>query len=154
LRYTLIFLAIISIVIIFRILFMRPLVLVSAIEGKLVNRSGDGVANIRLVRRWNWAWNNREGSDEAFTDKDGHFRFSTITSYSFGAQFIPHEPNILQKIIVQSDKSEIEFWAAIKSNYLEDGELRGTPLKVLCGLDSLPGEEKDRLFNSQCILTD
>jgi len=127
------------------------LVLMSGVEGRLVSASGEPVANMRLVRTWHWAWTDTRGQDEKMTDAQGRFHFPPVTGRSISARFIPHEPDILQKITAQAASGPVNIWSARKSNYRENSELQGQPLHILCGLNKLPGSGSNGLFNSLCI---
>ncbi len=126
-------------------------VLMSEMEGRLVEADGAPAANVKLVRTWEWAWANRSGQDETETDEEGRFVFPKVTGRSWSARIFPHEPDILQRIHAQTSNGEIRIWSARKANYRDRGELSGRPLRVLCSLESLPGPENERLFASLCI---
>lgn len=134
--------------------FSNSLVLMSELDGQLVGNSGAPAASVRLVRTWEWAWSRQQGSDEATTDTQGRFHFPAVTGRSLSARFFPHEPHIHQRITAYHSDGRTEIWSAIKANYRLNGELGGRPLRLLCGLADVPGDEQDRLFNSQCVLED
>lgn len=131
--------------------FPSPHVLMSEMEGRLLNSSDQPAAKVRLVRSWEWSWTGRKGSDETITDEEGRFSFPEVTGRSITARLLPHEPSIVQKVVAELPEGEIEIWRADKTNYRPNGELRGDPLHVVCGLEELPGSEKDRLFASRCV---
>ena len=130
--------------------FGKSLVLMSAMEGRLIDADGRPAAGIRLVRSWDWAWRNLQGRDEASTDENGAFRFPAVTGRSLTARLLPHEPSIRQRIIAHHASGTVEIWLARKGNYDDNGELRGRHLRVLCDLAG-PPEDDQRLFASLCI---
>ncbi|MGY6587018.1 MAG: DUF6795 domain-containing protein [Wenzhouxiangella sp.] len=129
----------------------NAMVLMSEMEGKLVDASGEPVAGVRLVRTWDWAWRNRQGSDETVTDAEGQFHFPMVTGRSRTARILPHEPSIRQTITAHHAGGETEIWLAIKRNYEENSELAGRPLRVVCGLTATPDADKERLYASLCV---
>lgn len=131
--------------------FLKPLVLMSPMEGTLIEASGEPVVGVRLVRRWDWVWTNRQGADETVTDEEGKFQFPRVTGSSVTARLLPHEPNVRQIIVAHSPTGEVEIWRAIKGNYEENSELGGDEFQVLCAIDGLPGPEEERLYASQCV---
>jgi hypothetical protein len=131
--------------------FPQSLVLMSEMQGQLLDVGGEPVAEVRLVRSWDWAWRNHQGSDETITDADGRFCFPAVTGRSLTARILPHEPAIRQRIIAHHAGEESQIWSAIKRNYREGGELAGRPLRVRCGLTAVPGAESQRLFASLCV---
>ncbi|MCC5865553.1 MAG: carboxypeptidase regulatory-like domain-containing protein [Wenzhouxiangella sp.] len=130
--------------------FGSPLVLMSAMEGRLTDAGSQPAANIRLVRSWDWAWRNLQGQDETTTDEDGFFRFPAVTGNSLTARLLPHEPSVRQRIMAHHPTGPIEIWLARKGNYDDNGELQGRPLRVLCDLADPPGDDQ-RLFASLCV---
>ena len=130
--------------------FGKPLVLMSAMEGRLIDADGRPAAGVRLVRSWNWAWPNQQGQDETTTDENGAFRFPAITGRSLTARLLPHEPSIRQRIIAHHPSGPVEIWLARKGNYADNGELQGRPLRVLCSLAGPPPDDQ-RLFASLCV---
>lgn len=130
--------------------FGKSLVLMSAMEGRLIDADGQPAAGIRLVRSWDWAWRNLQGQDETTTDENGAFRFPAVTGRSLTARLLPHEPSIRQRIIAHHASGTVEIWLARKGNYDDNGELRGRPLRVLCDLGNPPGDNQ-RLFASLCV---
>lgn len=134
-----------------RMAFSDTLVLMSEMEGRLVNASSEPAAGVRLVRTWNWAFRNEQGQDETSTDANGVFNFPAVSGRSLTARLLPHEPDTYQAITAYHPNGPTEIWAASKTNYRYNGELQGRPLRVLCGLKDLPGDQNLRLFASRCI---
>lgn len=118
--------------------FANPFVLMSEMEGRLVDASGEPAAGVGLVRTWDWAWRNHQGSDETITDANGRFRFPAVTERSMTARLLPHEPNVTQVITAHHGVGETRIWLAVKRNYNDDGELAGRPLRVLCAWPPCP----------------
>lgn len=129
----------------------NAMVLMSEMEGRLVDAAGEPAAGVRLVRTWDWAWRNRQGSDETVTDAQGYFHFPAVTGRSRTARIVPHEPSIRQTITAHHANGETEIWLAIKRNYEANSELAGRPLRVICGLTAVPDADNERLYASRCV---
>ncbi len=115
--------------------FMRPIILFSRIEGKVVS-NGQPVVGAVVERSFTWAWNGHKGQDQTITDIKGDFSFGAIKDKDFFASFLPHEINIAQLIVIKYSGNAYKAWVYDKSNYLENGELGGRAIKLSCHLES------------------
>jgi hypothetical protein len=74
------------------------LCLFSEVQG-IVLKSGQPVVNAQVKRYYTWAWkNDQRYQDETTTDAEGRFRFPAALESSFWGSWLPHEPQILQRI--------------------------------------------------------
>ena len=133
--------------------FGDSLVLCSKLSGKLVDQEGAGQSGIRIVRSWEWAWADKQGSDEVTTDADGSFLFPEVTGSSWTARIVPHTPSIRQSVIAHGPDGAVEILAIDKGSYERDSELEGTGLtgpgiNVVCRIDKEPSA--DGLYWGTC----
>lgn len=69
------------------------------------------------------------------TDENGSFSLPAKYESSVWA-FSPHNPSIIQFIKIHVENNEYQAWGFKKGNYDINGELDGTPMKLLCNLNS------------------
>lgn len=116
-------------------IFAKPLVLFSAIDGR-VTRAGQPVAGARIERSYLWHWKDRRSKDEALTDSLGRFHFDPVTDSSFTARLVPHEPLVQQTLVIRLDGQEYLAWKYSKHNYADGGRGPGRALHLACELDN------------------
>ena len=95
----------------------------------IVNYEGKPAANVRLLRKI-------EGKDidEAITDENGYFEFTSIFKKSSFFDFLPVEFAVQQIITAIKDGKEYPMWEGVKRHEEENAESRGKPLVVNCEL--------------------
>ncbi len=116
-------------------------VLFSKVHGVVLN-NGKPVPNVVVKRFFNFGWTNEEKTDTTKTDKDGNFDFPIITRFSLATSVVPHEPSIAQTINVDFEGKDYLLWAFTKSNYDENGELKGKAIDLICELTREPAYDK------------
>ncbi len=121
--------------------FGRTFVLCSRFVGVLVTEGGKPAPGIKMVRSWNWGWNDRSGRDETVTGPDGRFEFAAVTGKSLTASIAPHEPSVRQEIIAHGARGAVTIWSVNKKNYDMDGELDGRAINVVCRVDREPSAQ-------------
>jgi len=129
--------------------FGKNLILCSPFNGTVITKGGKPAAGVELERKWVWGWNDQSGSDRSVSDANGRFDFPVVEGKSFTASFLPHEPNISQRIIAHQPSGDVEIWYAVKKNYELNSEMEGRPIKVVCALDTKPSD--DGLYWGTCI---
>jgi len=103
--------------------FAPSYVLFSQISGT-ISLNGIPVTGARVSRTYHWDWGNTGAVDETLTDKQGNFTLPEITGRSISA-WIPHQPNIDQRIEVFTEEREYEIWSGNKFSYESNSELTG-----------------------------
>jgi hypothetical protein len=124
--------------------------LFSDVSGVVLDH-GKPVAGAEIVRDWKWKWNDDTGSETARTDAAGRFKFGSVSKSSLLASIAPHEPYIVQKIMIRHAGREYQAWGTVKGNYRADGEI-GKPIRLVCRLDSEPANHGG--FYGICTLED
>lgn len=117
---------------------MFKVCLFSPVKGKVIYK-GQPVAGAVIERRYDWAWGNKQGTDQTTTDQNGEFSLPAIHGTMILGQVAPHEPSINQEIFIKADGKSYGAWFSFKRNYEDFGELRGTlngrPIDLLCDLE-------------------
>jgi len=100
--------------------------LFSAVDGVIVN-SGKAATGIKVERRYNFGWVDKDFSEFTVTDSQGRYSFKEATKWMFLGSLLPHEPVIPQKIVIypEPEQEGVEIWSHIKRNYNTMGELNG-----------------------------
>ena len=135
-------------------IYTKNLVIVPEVNGVLVDDDMNPVANTEIVRSWHWAWANQSGQDIVVTQDDGSFSMPAVYGKSVTAQVLPHEPNIRVSLAAKLEDETKEFFTMRKAEYtLTDvrHNMKVRPLHIRCGVQSLPGDEDDMVFNSTCV---
>lgn len=113
-------------------------VMFSAVQG-VVLKDGKPLPGVKVVRTFNWAWNDATQKDEATTDTNGKFRFETAKRLSLITSIFPHEPVIDQEIIIHYENKQYTAWFFAKRNYEENGELSGKKISIKCDINTPEG---------------
>ena len=121
--------------------------LFSPVKGKVVLK-GQPVVGAVIERSYDWAWGNKQGSDETVTDQNGEFTLPAIYGTMFLGQIGPHEPYIFQTILIKHDGKTYQAWCTDKRDYGEFSELsmakiygespglNGKPIDLYCPLEN------------------
>lgn len=123
------------------------LVLVSQMEGTLVDKDLRPVSNVRVERSWEWGWNGKKGSDVSTTDAQGHFQFRKVTGFSLTA-ILPHQPQIEISITAQGPSGPVALYERTKSDYDDNSEMGGKPLNIVCRIDLEPALQLGRYWGT------
>ncbi len=122
------------------------LCLFSEVQG-VVLKGGQPVVNAQVKRHYTWAWkNDQRYQDETTTDAEGRFRFPAALESSFWGSWLPHEPQILQRIDIHVGERAYRAWSLEKRNYRNQGEVKGQPLILRCDLDNEPTAHEGGYF--------
>jgi hypothetical protein len=116
---------------------MASMVIFSALQGQLL-LNGQPVAGAELVREFNWAWKEENGSDRTRSDAQGRFSFPAIERRSLLGSLLPHEVVIDQRIWLQHQGKSYDLWLSFKRNYKPNSENEGRPIQVVCHLERSP----------------
>jgi hypothetical protein len=116
---------------------MASMVIFSAVSGKVL-QAGQPVAGAVVEREFRWAWKEENGKDAATTDAAGEFRLPAIERNSLLGSVLPHEPMVRQTILIKHAGKTHKAWLVDKSNYDDNGELKGKPIRLTCRLESQP----------------
>jgi len=118
-----------------------PLVLFSEVHGAVL-KDGNPVAGAEVVQKVVWSDNADEiPLQHAVTDPKGAFQFPVITRRSVLLQLLPHQPVMVQKIVIRYGGAEYEAWRHTKEDYELNSELDGRPLSLVCELSRQPDFE-------------
>lgn len=123
--------------------FGSSLVLCSPFNGTLVTSDGSPVSGVRITRTWDWAWAGKSGEDQAVTADDGTFSFGQVNGSSMTARFMPHSPDVRQKITAETASGPLLIYSVSKRNYDLDSEildrgLTGPGINLVCRADVEP----------------
>jgi hypothetical protein len=108
----------------------------SEVQG-VVLHNNQPVMGAVVEREFKWTWKGETGKDQTTTGSKGEFRLPAIYRSSMGS-FLPHEPIVRQTILIQHGGQTFKAWMLDKSNYDENGELQGKPIRLLCRLETEP----------------
>lgn len=105
--------------------------LFSAVEGRLTN-NGQAAAGIKVERKYNFGWVDKDFSDNTYTDENGRYEFAEATKFMLLGSILPHEAVIPQKIMIypKAGAQGLEIWHHVKRNYDTMGELDGLAFYV------------------------
>jgi len=123
---------------------MSKMCLFSEVSGVVLDH-GQPVAGATLERSWFWHWKDQKGGDSTQTDSQGAFRCPSVFGGSLLGSFLPHEPFVEQKILIQHGGKTYRAWVFEKGSYRENDELNGKPIRLVCRLEKDP-VRKDNVF--------
>lgn len=129
--------------------FGKEKIMCSEFNGVLLDAHGEPMPGVRIERSWRWGWSGDAGHDETVSDGQGRFRFPRVTRSNLLSSIIPHEPEVRQEIKAFGESGPVVLWAHAKHNYVDNGELSGRPIKVVCGIDKAPPGEV--LYYGTCV---
>lgn len=115
------------------------LVLVSQMEGTLVDRDLRPVPNVRVERTLEWGWNGKTGSDVFTTDAQGRFSFPNVKGFSLLAGVLPVQPQVQIEITAHGPAGSVLLFMLIKKDYADRSEMKGKPFNIVCRIDLEPG---------------
>ncbi|HET6913107.1 MAG TPA: DUF6795 domain-containing protein [Rhodanobacteraceae bacterium] len=119
----------------------KRLVLFSEVRGTVLMH-GSAVQGAQIRQEVVWSDNKDEiPPQQAVSDVQGAFSFPAIERNAGVLRLVPHQPVILQKILIQYQGVEYTAWRHTKDSYEENSELGGRPLKLVCDLASKPDFE-------------
>lgn len=117
------------------------LVLFSEVHGTVL-KEGKPVAGAELTQTVVWSDNKDEiPSRHAVTDANGAFSFQVIEHKAGVLRIVPHQPVMLQKIIISYQGVEYTAWRHTKDSYDLNSEMNGKPINLVCELTREPDFE-------------
>ena len=116
-----------------------PLVLFSPVAG-VVLMNGVPVANAE-VRQEITFFDEKLPPQRAISDASGGFHFPVVERGAGISRFAPHQPVIMQTIIIVHAGVEYEAWIHTRNSYELNSELDGRPLQLECELTREPDFE-------------
>lgn len=119
-------------------LFTR-LVLFSPVSG-VVLRDGVPVANAE-VRQEVTFFDEKIPPQRAVSDASGRFHFSVVDRGAGFTRLMPHQPVMLQRIVIRHGGIEYVAWRHTRNSYGMNSELDGRPLRLECDLVRQPDFE-------------
>lgn len=123
----------------------------SPVDG-VVTLAGKPVSGAEITRSYKWQGPDLSGKESVTSDTQGRFHFDATFESAILPSLFPHNPSILQEIMIQHHGKEYEAWMFMKGNYDENGELGGKPIKVSCELND--EASRDSGFFGICRLVD
>jgi hypothetical protein len=127
-------------------------VMFSEVQG-VVLKEGKPLAGAKVVRTFNWAWNNAKQKDEVMTDASGKFNFESVSRSSLITSIFPHEPIVDQEIKIIYGNKEYMAWFFTKHNYDENGELKGKKINIKCDISVEAGQHINSDIWGICTLS-
>lgn len=110
------------------------LVLFSEVQGTVL-KGGKPVQGAQLTQETVWSDNKNDVPPKSVrTDSDGRFLFPAVERDAGATRVVPHQPVILQKILISYDGQEYTAWRHTKNSYEANSEMEGRPLKLECEL--------------------
>lgn len=117
------------------------LVLFSEVHGTVLNH-GKPVQGAELVQEIVWSDNKNDVPPiRTSSDADGRFHFAEVVHGAGVTRMVPHQPVILQKIIIRYQGVDYMAWRHTKNTYDANSELDGKPLNLQCELSREPDFE-------------
>ncbi|GLQ99216.1 hypothetical protein GCM10007863_36360 [Dyella mobilis] len=117
------------------------LVLFSEVHGTVL-KEGKPVEGARLTQTVVWSDNKNEiPAQHAVTDGQGSFSFPTIEHKPGILRMVPHQPVILEKIMIDYQGVEYTAWRHTKDTYDANSEMNGKPINLVCELTREPDFE-------------
>lgn len=119
----------------------NQLVLFSDVQGTVLN-NGKPVQGAELIQETVWSDNKNDvPQKQTQTDAQGRFHFPEVERSAGAIRMVPHQPVILQKIIIHYQGVEYMAWRHTKNSYEANSELDGKPLELECELTREPDFE-------------
>jgi hypothetical protein len=119
-------------------LFTR-LVLFSPVSG-VVLKDGVPVENAEVRQEITFS-DGQIPSQHAVSDAAGSFHFPVVDRSAGFTRWVPHQPVILQRIVITYGGIEYEAWRHTRNSYGMNSELDGRPLRLECDLARQPDFE-------------
>lgn len=117
------------------------LVLFSEVHGTVL-KEGKPVEGAELTQTVVWSDNKDEiPAQHAVTDAQGAFSFPIIERKAGLLRIVPHQPVMLQKIIISYQGTEYTAWRHTKDSYDHNSEMDGKPINLVCELTREPDFE-------------
>jgi hypothetical protein len=117
------------------------LVLFSDVHGTVLNH-GKPVQGAELLQEVVWSDDKSDvPPKQAHTDAEGRFHFPPVEHAAGMTRAVPHQPVILQKIIIRYEGVDYVAWRHTRNSYEANSELEGKPLQLECELTRQPDFE-------------
>ncbi|MGB5937837.1 MAG: carboxypeptidase-like regulatory domain-containing protein [Rhodanobacter sp.] len=117
------------------------LVLFSEVHGTVL-RNGVPIAGAQIRQEVVWSDDKDEiPARETVSDGSGRFSFAAVERRPGALRVVPHQPVILQKLIIRYDGVDYPAWRHTKNSYGENSELDGRPMQLVCELSREPDFE-------------
>ncbi len=115
-----------------------------------VTLNGAPIKGVEIERYYRWSWDGKKEVDQAITDNNGKFLLKLKEKSPGASGLIPHEPVIFQQISIKYNGENYIAWQHTKHNYDKNGELKGSPLLLICELSKSP--EANDIYAGICTL--
>jgi hypothetical protein len=117
------------------------LVLFSEVHGTVL-KEGKPVEGAELVQTVVWSDNKNEiPAQHAVTDVNGAFSFQIIEHKAGLLRMVPHQPVMLEKIMIHYQGVEYTAWRHTKDSYDLNSEMGGKSINLVCELTRQPDFE-------------
>lgn len=113
----------------------RRLVLFFEVHGTVL-KDGKPVQGAAVIQEVVWSDNKGDVPPTTVSSAvDGHFSFPVVERNAGMMRLVPHQPVILQKILIRYEGVEYTVWRRIRNSYEENSEMDGRPLRLECELN-------------------
>ncbi len=117
------------------------LVLFSEVHGTVL-KDGVPVQGAKVLQEVVWSDNKDEiPARETASDHSGRFFFPAVERNAGALRVVPHQPVILQKLVIRYDGVDYPAWRHTKNSYEENSELGGKRMDLVCELSREPDFE-------------
>lgn len=117
------------------------LVLFSEVHGTVL-KDGAPVQGAKVLQEVVWSDNKDEiPARETVSDDSGQFSFPAVEHNAGALRVVPHQPVILQKLIIRYGGVDYPAWRHTKNSYEENSELGGKRMELVCELSREPDFE-------------
>jgi hypothetical protein len=117
------------------------LVLFSEVHGTVL-KDGVPLAGAEIRQEVVWSDNKDEiPARETASDGNGRFSFPAVEHTAGALRVVPHQPVILQKLIIRYNGVDYPAWRHTKNSYEENSELEGKRMDLVCELSREPDFE-------------
>lgn len=117
------------------------LVLFSEVHGTVL-KDGVPVEGAQVRQEVVWSDDKNEiPARETASDGSGRFSFAAVERNAGALRAVPHQPVILQKLIIRYDGVDYPAWRHTKDSYEENSELGGKRMDLVCELTREPDFE-------------
>lgn len=119
---------------------MGKMQLFSEVKGVVLQADKPVVgAIVRQICHWHWT--DEKIKSETNTDSKGEFHFPEIVGKSFLGRFLPHEPVVDQKILIEYQGKTFDAWIHFRYSYEPLSELAGQSIFLVCELNMNPSRK-------------
>lgn len=110
------------------------LVLFSEVHGTVL-KDGMPVQGATVIQEVVWSDNKNDVPPTTVSSAvDGRFSFPVVERNAGVMRVVPHQPVILQKILIRYEGVEYTAWRHTRNSYEDNSEMDGRPLRLECEL--------------------